>query len=255
MAFNDNSYGLFQGQLYGALRLMNGAQIGGFLPLGDADKFEISPKQKFDDIEESQTGMGLTSAHIPTSTQINVKMNILNIKMSNWEKAIWGTSGGAVSAGTVADEPLMMFPGAYVPLGHPGVSAVVLSAGVLDVDYTVDPVNGGLQVLESTTLFTSEAGTAITADYSFAAYTGRVQAFTAQQPILMLRLNGVNTANSNQPVITNVYQWAPDMAKVLNMIEKKHISFELDGMLLQDTTRALPTPAAPFSQFFEIVKG
>ena len=254
MAFNDSSYGLFQGQIFGALRTMNGAQLGGFLPFGDTDKFEISPKQKFDDIEESQTGLGLTSAHIPVSTQINVKMNVLDIKFANWEKAIWGVHGGSVTGSTVSDEALVLYPGAYCPLQHPGVSAVLLSTGVEGTDYSVDAVNGGIQVLSTTMLFTDEAGTAVTADYTFAAYGGKVQAFTSQQPIFMLRVNGVNTANSGQPVIANVYQWAPDMAKMLSMIEKKHTSFELDGMLLQDTTRALPTPAAPFSQFFEIIK-
>ena len=255
MAFNDSSYGLFQGQLFGATRVMNGAQTGGYLSFGDADKFELSPKQKFDDIEESQTGLGLTSAHIPVSTQLSCKVQLLDIKFSNLEKAVWGTYGGTVSGSTVTDEAIKLYPGAYCPLQHPGVSAVTLSAGVLDTDYTIDSVNGGIQVLSTTTVFTDPDGTDATADYTFAAYGGRVQAFTTQQPIFMLRLNGVNTANPGQPVIINVFQWAPDMTKMLSMIAKKHIEFELDGMMLQDTSRPLPTPEAPFSQFFEIVKG
>lgn len=255
MAFNDNSYGLFQGELFGAPRILNGAQTGGFLPFGDTDKFEISPKQKFEDIEESQTGLGLTAAHIVTSTQINVKINILNIKFDNWEKAIWGTHGGAVSGATVSGEALVMYPNAYCPLKHPGVSAVVLSTGTIDVDYTVDAINGGIQVLPGSTAFTNAAGTAITAAYTHDAYGGKVQAFTQSQPILMLRMNGFNSANSKQPTITNVFQWAPDMSKMLSLIEKKHMSFELDGMLLQDTTKPIPTAALPFSQFFEVIKG
>lgn len=255
MAYNDSSYGLFQGQLFGALRTMNGAQLGGFLPFGDTDKFEISPKQKFDDISESQTGLGLTSAHIPTETALGVKMNVLNIKFDNWIKAIWGSASGTIAQATIAAEPVVFYPGAYVPLAHPLISAVTASAGVLGTDYSVDAVNGGLQVLPTTTVFTSPTGTVGTVAYTHAAYSGKVQAFTIQQPIFMLRLNGINTANSGQPVIANVFQWAPDMAKVLNMIDKKHMSFELDGMLLQDTTKPFPTPASPLSQFFEIIKG
>jgi hypothetical protein len=256
MAYNDSGYGLFQGELFGALRTLNGAQIGGFLSLGDCDKFEISPKQKFEDIEESLTGLGMTSAHIPTTTGINVKINLLDIKFENWVRAIWGVHGGAVNAGTVTNEEIVVYPGpSYVPLAHPGISAVVMSAGVLDTDYTVDDVNGGINILEDSAVFTDPEGTAVQVDYAYAAYGGKVQAFARAQPILMLRLNGTNVANPGQPVLANVYQWAPEMAKVINLIEKKKMQFELDGMLLQDTTRPRATPSNPFSQFFEIVKG
>ncbi len=254
MAYNDSSYGLFQGQLFAAKRTMNGAQIGGYVALGDADKFEISPKQKFEDIEESQTGLGLTAAHIPTSTQITVKINLLNIKTSNWEKAVWGISSGAVAEGTVSGEDVIAYPGASIPLSHPGVSSVVLSAGTLDVDYTVDLANGMIHIAADSAVFADEDGTAATVSYGYGAYTNNIQAFTEQQPIFMLRLNAKNTANSGQPILVNVFQWAPDMAKVLDLIGKKHISFELDGMLIQDTLRALPSAENPFSQFFEILK-
>ena len=51
-----------------------------------------------------------------------------------------------------------------------------------------------------------------------------------------------------------VWQWTPDPVKVLNLIEKKHFGFEMDGMLLQDTTIALPADATDLSQFFSVVK-
>lgn len=254
MAYSDSSYGLFQGEVFGALRYMNGAQRGGFITFGDADKFELAPKQKFDDIEESQTGMGLTSAHIPVSTELSCKINLLDIKFSNIEKALWGKHGGSVTGATVSDEAIKLYPGAYCPLAHPGVSSVVLSTGVLDTDYTVDSVNGGIQVLDTTTVFTDEAGTAATVDYTYATYGGKVEAFVDTQPIFMLRLNGINTANPGQAVIINVHQWAPDMTKMLSMIDKKHVSFELDGMMLQDRTKPRPTPESQLSQFFNITK-
>jgi hypothetical protein len=55
-------------------------------------------------------------------------------------------------------------------------------------------------------------------------------------------------------VIVNVYQWAPEMTDVLDIISKKHMNFKLKGMQIQDTTRPLPTAAVPYSQFFDIVK-
>jgi hypothetical protein len=251
MAFNDNSYGLFQGQLFLAARTMNGPMTGGYMPVGDADMFTIDPKQKFEDIEESQTGMGLTSAHIPTQTSVSAKMRLLNIKMDNWERAVWGTKSGAVAGGTVSGEPVVVYANSMVPLAHPGVSNVAIAGLTEGTDYVVDARQGAVTILPTST---ATFPMTTTASYSYDAYSGKVEAFTQNQPVFSVMLLGINTANSNQPVRVECYQWAPDMAKVLNMIEKKHMNFELDGMLLQDQSRPLPTADSPLSQFFTVMK-
>jgi hypothetical protein len=251
MAYNDNSYGLFQGQLFLAPRTMNGALTGGYKPVGDADMFVIDPKQKFEDINESQTGLGLTAAHIPTETSISVKMRLLNIKLDNWERAIWGTQSGAVDAGTVSGEPLVLYADSVAPLANPGVSSVTISGLTEGVDFTVDERLGAVTILATST---ASFPMTTTASYTYAAYSGKVEAFTNNQPVFSVLLLGINTANSNQPIKVECYQWAPDMAKTLNMIERKHMSFELDGMLLQDQAKPLPTADSPLSQFFTITK-
>jgi hypothetical protein len=251
MAFNDNSYGLFQGQLFLAPRTMNGALTGGYKPVGDADMFTIDPKQKFEDINESQTGLGLTAAHIPTETSISVKMRLLNIKLDNWERAVWGTQSGAQAGGTVSGEPIVLYADSTAPLAHPGVSSVTIAGLSEGADYTVDANLGAVTILATST---ATFPMTTTVSYSYAAYSGKVEAFTANQPVFSVMLLGINTANSNQPVRVECYQWAPDMAKTLNMIEKKHMNFELDGMLLQDQARPLPTSASPLSQFFTVTK-
>lgn len=258
MAFTDASYGLFQGTLYAAPRLMNGPQTGGFLNLGDCDALEITPTQKYEDIEESISGLGLSAAHIPTSTQLKVKMNLRYLSAKNWVTALWGSYGNTVTGATVAAEPVNLYNGAMTPLANPGVSAVVVTktAGslvlVLGTDYTLDAVNGTITVLPASALVASATvATPCTVAYTFAAWTGRIDAFTTGQIVLKLRLNGINTANSNQPTLVNIYQFVPDIAKSLKMIEKKSASLELDGMLLQDTTIA---SAVGVSQFFQILK-
>jgi hypothetical protein len=69
-----------------------------------------------------------------------------------------------------------------------------------------------------------------------------------------LRLQGRNTAQGNAPVIVTCYQAALDMAKAFSLIERKHQAFELDGMLLQDTTKPLPQAATDLSQFFSVTR-
>lgn len=362
MAYNDQSYGLFQGSVFLQRRLLNGAAIGGFRPIGDADKFEISTSQTFDDIQESQTGLRLTSAHIPTGTKVSAKLNLKNINKDNLSAAIWGTNTGAVAGGTVTAETVSAWNDGtnnnIVPLANPGVTAETITllgyGGVATVgslasisvtsggtgytpksllaltlagtpgtgatgfavtdasgtvvgayltaagsgyaaptatittpgagtgcvlavnlsgaavagagvDYTLDSANGTLQLNPASTKVptfndrygVSPAGSGqvwLKAAYTYAAYAGKVEAFTTGIQYFTLRLNGVNVANNSQPVIVTGYQFAADMAKVLSMIDSKSFNLELDGMLLQDTTRSLPSAASPFSQFFTVLK-
>lgn len=256
MAYTDLAYGVYQGVLYAAKRTMNGAQTGGWTDLGDVDQFTIDPKPKYEDINESRTGQGFNSAHVITQTDLSVKLQALQGSQANWERALWGTASGSVAGATVTGEAVTIYPGpSMVPLAHPGVSAVTVSAGVEGTDYTVDAANGALLILEGSAVFTNAAGTAATVNYTFDTYTGKVEAYTTQQPILMLRLHGINTANNNQPTIVECYQWAPDMAATMDFIGKKHMAFQLGGMLLQDQTKPLATPSNPYSQFFKIVRG
>lgn len=255
MAFTDLSYTVGQGVLYAARRTMNGAQTGGFIDLGDVADFTIDPKQTFEDIEENRSGFGFTAAHVPTMTKLNVKMTVAQQSQANWERAVYGTASGSIAGATVTGESIVLYNGAMTPLAHPGVSSVTLSSGVLGTDYTVDAVNGAINVLAASTVFVAGTPTTVTANYTYATYTGKVEAFTTAQPIFILRLHQENTANGGQPAQVDVYQWAPDMADMLEFISKKHMTFKLNGMLLQDQSKPLPTAASPLSQFFKVTRG
>jgi len=354
MVYNDNSYGLFQGSLFLQRRALNGAPLGGFIPVGDADKFEITPAQTFDDVKESRSGLRMTAAHIPTGTDIRVKANLLFASKDSLAKALWGTDTGAVLPGTVVGEILPAYNNSIAPLAHLGVSTVVLAlagtathiasiavtaagtgytpntalpmtltasvgqaawaitgpsgtvvgvvvtgtgttlataatittpgagtgatfainagatALVLGTDYIVDAANGSVSFLAGSTrvpaytdayavgavasAVSTGGRTSVTASYAYAGYAGKIEAFTTGIQYFSLLLQGVNVANSNQPIIVNVRQAALDIAKMFAFIDSKHSNLELDGMLLQDTTLPLATAASPFSQFFSITK-
>ncbi|MGZ3307274.1 MAG: phage tail tube protein [Xanthobacteraceae bacterium] len=254
MAYSDSSYGVFQGKLLIAPRLMNGPLLDGYHDVGDADMFSIDVKQKFEDINESRTGMGLTSAHVPIETSLSVKARLLDIKHDNFARALWGTKTGQVTGATVSAEPITLYNGCVTPLAHPGVTNLTISTLVAGTDYILDAANGSIYVPPTSTAVAAGTPMTTTASYTFGTYSGSTEAFTSGQVVFSVLLQGFNTANSNQPVITRCYQWAPDMAKTLNLIEKKHMAFDLDGMLLLDTTRPAPTAEAPYSQFVSVVK-
>lgn len=257
MAYTDSSYGLFQGQLFIAERSLNGAFLTGYEFVGDVDKFQIKPKQKFDDIQESQSGLGLTSAHIVTETAVDAEFTVLDIKFSNWARAMWGGSSPAVASGSVTGEAITLYNGQMTPLAHPGVSSVVITSTptlTVSTDYVVDAVNGTLTV--PSTSSNVAAGTPVTGTvaYTKAAYLGKVQAFITAQRYYALRLHGRNMAQGGEPVTVTVNQVTFDMAKTLDFISKKHLSFDMSGMCLQDTTVALPSAVTDLSQFFAVRK-
>lgn len=154
------------------------------------------------------------------------------------------------------------------PGGGTGATFAIQAGGasvVLSVDYTLDAVNGSLTVLPGSLKIpayrdirgigpTTGGQVSVSVNYTFAEYQGRVEAFTRGISYYSLRLQGINVANDNQPIVCAIHQVALDMRKMLSLIDAKHQVMELDGMLLQDTTRALPTALAPFSQFFNITK-
>ncbi|OYV99039.1 MAG: hypothetical protein B7Z62_02050 [Deltaproteobacteria bacterium 37-65-8] len=351
MSYTDNSYFQGQGVVSIQRRLFNGAPLSGFIDIGDADKFNLSPKQTFDDIKESRTGQRFTAAHNVTGTDLSLELNLLQFQKSNLVAGLWGADTGSVPAGTVTAELQTAYNNSIVPLANPGVSAVVsklagltgtiasiavtaagtgytantafaltitgapgtgatgvaisdnsgrivgayvTAAGTgyvaptatittpgggvgttfqvnmgaatltLNTDYTVDAANGALTILPGSLLVPSfvnsfgvapdgSGGVSLTNAYSYAAYTGNVEVFARGMQYYAVRLHGINVTN-NQPVIATAYQCAYDVTKMLSLIDAKHTSLDLSGMLLQDQTKPLATATNPYSQFMRITK-
>ncbi len=53
-----------------------------------------------------------------------------------------------------------------------------------------------------------------------------------------------------QPVIADVWQWAPDPVSILSMIDKKHVSLELNGKMLKDEL----ITTAGLSKYYRLAK-
>lgn len=124
MAFNDNSYFLGQGIVSLQRRSLNGAPLGGFIDVFDADKLDISPKQTFDSIPENRSGLRLTAGRPVTRTELGFTLNAKFWNKANLASALWGTDTGAVAAGTVSGEAQIAYNNAQVNLNNIGVSGL-----------------------------------------------------------------------------------------------------------------------------------
>ena len=245
----DLTYALLQGKVYLATRAANGAQNGGLIWVGDCDKVDISTTQKFDDIEESQSGNRNVAAHIPIGTTMAVKVNMLYLSRDNLAIAYMGTATGPVTGATITAEAVTLYNNAVTPLANPGVSAVTVSVGTLGTDYTINATSGFITVLPGSIAVPAGPGVAATVNYTFATYAGIVEAFTKQITEYFLVVEGLNTANGSAPFLGYFYRVSINLAKMLAMIDSKHAMLEVDGMLLPDLTAPVGR-----SQWFTIAK-
>ncbi len=251
MAFADSSYILNQGRVFVQERDFNGAAVGGLRWMGDADNVELTVSQKTDKIKDSFTGKGLTVANPVTETDVMLKISALDQQMENWAMATWGDNTGAIVAGSVTDEDIVMYNGAYVKLANIGISNLNISGAVLDTDYVLDTAQHGMiRVLPGSTAAPEGTPFSTTASYDYAANNGKIEAFVLPQKFYTIVVAGINVAQGNQPTVLKVHQVQLEMAKKMDFIGKKRMVLELQGELLLDGSLPLAMEAGDLSQFF-----
>lgn len=88
---------------------------------------------------------------------------------------------------------------------------------------------------------------ALLVDYTFADQI-QVDALTSAPEELFLRFEGLNTADSNEPVVVEVFRFNSDPLKDLDLISDTFQAFVLEGPALQDSLRPVG------SNFFKVTK-
>lgn len=247
-----NDYFMGKGKVLAAL-LDSAGKPGGLVWLGDAEKFEIDPNQKFDDVFESYTGRNTKAAHILTQTELKIALTLNSWSVENLTMITQGSTSGAESAGTVTAEAVKAAPGKSAMLEHFNVSAVVVKKGsttlVSGTDYTLDAANGMLTFLSSSTEITAPS-TDLLVDYAFGAYSGKVEGLMTGPRGYQLVFMGQNLGDDSKGLVrVVVHRSVLDLPKNLAFIDSKHSVLDVSGEVLIDTNQ--PDDA---SQFFSIMK-
>lgn len=247
----NDTYFSGQGDIYIA-PVVNGLTTRGLRPVGTCDKLEFGNDQTFDEIHETSTGNSYVDARVATKTLPKITMNLKKWSIENLMDALYGTSEGPQEGGSATGVQLRAFPDSYVDLPHQNVSAVVLTAGatplVAGTDYTLDAKNGMIRILPGSTVVAGPGPTVVSAAYTYAGFAGDVHAFSTGAQEYTIRLVGINRNDPTAPVIVDVFRVQLDLTKTLNLIDEKHGSLSLGGMILRDATR----PSG--SEFFKIRK-
>jgi hypothetical protein len=218
----------------------------GLTPLGNVPNLEITVDVSVEEHNESQSGQRGTDMRKEKETKVGIKMTCQNFVRDVLAMFLRGTVT-PIAAGEVTAGALVCRLGKIMPLPHIKVSDVVLKKATTTLVAYVDddtPYDYQLNADAGSIRFAATPATsglvdddALTIAYDYAAQA-QVDSLTTGAVARFLRFEGLNTADSNDPMIVEAFRCQFDPAKVLSLISDELAqSFELEGSILADLSR------------------
>lgn len=227
-----------------------GEPNSGFRAVGNVSALTIGNDVTEFEHKESQSGQRAIDLTIITEIAVNVNFTMESLIAENLSLALKGSD--AETAGTtVTNEAIVAYHDLWTPLRRISVSAVTITntGGIvtytLDTDYELDTAAGAIRVLSTGTITDTQA---IEADYTFATQE-EVNALTiAANPQRWARFHGLNTADSDNPVVVDVFKMEISPLAELALINDEIAQMSVESNALSDATRSSG------SKFFRITQ-
>lgn len=215
------------------------AKAGGLFEVGNCSELKLMVNTSTVEHKETTTGARAIDLRLTTEVKANMECTIENFNSKNLSQAMRGHHVDSV-AGTVTAEPITGYPGMISPLNHIRVSNVVVKTTaatpvtlVLGTDYLVNTEAGSIKCITGGAVAAAEA---LTVSYSYEAQE-EVHGLTQPMQTIWLRFEGLNTADTNKPVVLDVFKFSTDPLKELELIGDKVNAFQLAGSVLADLTQ------------------
>lgn len=240
---SDTSYYPYLGS--GKIYARVAGAAAGLMELGNASKLELAVKEDKQKLKDSTKPGGGTYASVSRIDTVTAQMTLSDLNKTNVARAVFGTES-AVTGAAVVDEVVKAYKGALVPLAHPNPTDVVVTNSAAattyteNTDYEVRP--GGIFILAAGAIADAQD---LKVDYTFAAYH-QVEAMTQGAITLELHFEGLNEANSDKPVIVDIYRAQLSPTKALSLLGDKFADLQIEAEVLKDTTKV----GAGVSQYF-----
>jgi len=249
-----STYASFQGRVFLGKRDAAGLPIEVRSP-GNVAELKLSLKTDVLEHYESQSGQRSLDHRMVKQKSATVMLTIEEFTKENLALALYGTHVVG-TPGTVTAEPVggaTPTPGDRYFLAHPKVSNLVItdSAGTpatltAGTHYTADLDFGAVQFLDTTGLTAP-----FKANYGYGIAT-EIGIFTQALPERYLRLEGINTAQSNAKVLVELYRVAFDPLKEIAFISDEYNKFELEGALLADASKPIDAVLGQFGRIVQL---
>lgn len=245
-----------QGKVFVAQRDSNGNALA-LRYLGNCASMSVSLETDVLEHKESVSGQRLTDLRLIREKKATMSIQMEEFAAKNLALAMYGTdstiaSGSYVDPGTPDTLPTSLLVGDYVRLRGQDIASLVVkdSAGspatlTLGTHYRIESAKlGSIQIL-NVAAFTQP----FKAFYTYAAVTN-INMLTGALPERWFRFEGLNTADSDKPVLIELYRIALDPLRELSLISDELLQMELAGSGLYDSTKAAD---AVLGQFGRIV--
>lgn len=235
-----------QGIVYLAEKDSSGVLLG-YRDIGNVPELKLSFQTDVIDHKESRTGNRLVDMRVATGKTCTASFSLEGFDPETLKTAMYATSA-TTAGGNVSAESATARLGKVIALAKIKVSSVVVKGTgaksaityVADKNYSVDAASGSLYIF-STAEATAASAVAqiadadvLAIDYTFATQS-LTQAFKSSQLTYSLRLEGLNTADSNNPVVVTIPNFRPDPLKDLSLISNELQVFQMEGAALADT--------------------
>lgn len=174
-------------------------------------------------------------AAVSRVTGVNASMTLHDLDPVNLARAVYGGTS-AVTGSTVTNEAHTAYQGGLIRLAHPNPTAVTVTSSpvgttyVANTDYEVRPE--GIMILEGGIADATD----ILINYTYGAYDV-VQALTEGSKTFEFSFGGLNEANSNSPVILDIFRLQVSAAANLSLIGDDFAALEVTGKVLLDSTK------------------
>lgn len=235
-----------QGIVYLAEKDVSGNLLG-FRDVGNVPELKLSFKTDVIDHKESRTGNRLVDMRLATGKDCTASITLEGFDPETIKTAMYATSVASI-AGSATAENITARVGKVVPLSRIKVSSVVVKGTgaqsaityVLDKNYTVNTETGSLYIFSTAEQTAASAvntiadAAVLAVDYSYAAQSV-TKAFKDSQKTYTLRFEGLNTADSNNPVVVTIPNFRPDPLKDLSLLSNDLQTFQMEGAALADT--------------------
>jgi len=209
---------------------------GKYLPIGNATKFAIAETEA--EVKERISrrmdtyGQALDRVAIPKPAKITIEMD--DFDANNLAIALRGEIDDAAGNGSVNDEEITAYKGAFVKVKHSGISNVVVkdSSGTTtyekDKDYKVKSGAGLIEILSSGNI---TDGQQLKVSYDYNEVYKKILGSKEVEVKCALILDGINQANSKACRVF-VYKARLMPTKEVDFLADDFASLTLEGTLL-----------------------
>lgn len=228
----------FQGPVFFAERDSDGWPKA-FKRAGDTSTFDINLGVEKDAQRESDSGRRLLRSEIITAQNAGISLVLNDFTTANVGMALY-SKPVVIAAGDVTDEPLPadLVAGDLVGLRQQNISDLEIeddteTALTLGTHFRIlSAPHGMIEILDLDGL----TQPLIATGYDFAGGINLAM-FTEPPPIRWVRLNAINTADGDRPVLAELYRVQFDPPDTMSLKHEGHGNLPLTGVALYDPTK------------------